>query len=347
MQESTATPETGPVDAPAAMDSVLAEFAADAPKPDDDIESVVAELKVKEPEDDGQADEAPATEESATEPTDEAPPEADATQDEADDTPPADEPRHKVKVNGEEKEVPLSELLNGYSRTEDYKAKTMALADERRQLEQAKATVEVDVQRQYANDLKQTIADFEALDPVLSEARQIDWDRLKAEDPATYVQYSDAVQQRLSLIEGHRAKLAQIEQQNTHRQTEAAQAEIAQRMELAANKIVEMMPELREGSAFQEFANSNIGYLRESGFTPDEISEAIDDRAMIMADKARRWDALQRAKTGLPAKKIVPKSSVKTMTSDATDPRTSRAKLKPGASRDDAIAFALKELQKE
>ncbi len=358
MQDSTATPETGPVDVSTSIGSALAELYADTSTDTTDTdktEEVLAELKaptegdkVKDTESDGQADEAPEAEESATDPIDEAEEPEEATPEADDDTPPADEPRHTVKVNGEETEVPLSELLKGYSRTEDYKAKTMALADERRAIETQRATIEQDVQSQYANELKQTIADFEALDPVLAEARQIDWDRLKAEDPATFVQYSDAVKQRLELVDGHRAQIAQIEQQQQARAAETAQAELAQRMDFAANKIVETMPELAEGNAFQEFATNNIGYLREIGFTPDEIQEAVDDRALILADKARRWDALQKAKTGLPAKKIVPKSSVKPMTSDASDSsRSSRAKLRPGASRDEAVAFALKELQKE
>ncbi len=348
MQESTATPETGPVGVSASIDSIVAEIESGTTPESDGIDAVVDEL-VKETEGDGQADEAPETEESATDPIgpDEEP-EEDATPEEADEAPPADDPIVKVKVNGEDVEVPLSEALKGYSRTEDYKAKTMALADERRQLDQAKATVETDVRQQYANELKQQIDQFEALDPVLMEARQIDWDRLKAEDPATFVRYSEAVNQRIALIEEHRGKIAQIEQEKGQRQAQTVEAERAQRLDIAANKIVETMPELAEGDNFQRFATDNITYLRETGFTGEEIMEAIDDRALILAHKARQWDALQAAQAGLPAKKIVPKSSVKPMTTDASDSsRSSRPKLKAGASRDEALAFAVKELMKE
>jgi hypothetical protein len=186
---------------------VLGELETGTP-PNDAAEEVVAEL-VKEAEDDGQPETDPNPEESATDPTDEAEDPEEATQDEPQEDPAqADDPIYKVKVNGEEVEVPLTELLNGYSRTEDYKAKTMALADERRQIEAQKATVEQDVKLQYANELKQTVEMFEALDPVLSEARQIDWDRLKAEDPATFVQYSDAVLTAAETGEQHREKIA-------------------------------------------------------------------------------------------------------------------------------------------
>lgn len=46
--------------------------------------------------------------------------------------------RHvRVKVDGEEVSVPLREALQGYSRTQDYTQKTQALAEQRRQAEEA------------------------------------------------------------------------------------------------------------------------------------------------------------------------------------------------------------------
>jgi len=338
--QDTATRDSGPVDAPASLESVTAEIEAGGGEaPASDLEDVTQEL-VNEVESDGQADKAPETENDATDPiepdtvTEEATPDDNEASDDNADQADPDEPKYTVKVNGEEREVPLSELQKGYSRTEDYKAKTMALADERRALDQAKATVETDVQSQYANELKQQIDQFEALDPVLSEARQIDWDRLKAEDPATFVQYSEAVNQRLALIEQHRGKIAQIEQQQSQRAAESAQAEMSQRMDIAANKIVEMMPELKEGDAFQRFATDNIGYLRETGFTPDEIQEAVDDRALLLADKARKWDAHQAAIAALPARKVVPKSAVKPLTSDGTSSSAPQKRFPANASRE-------------
>jgi hypothetical protein len=45
--------------------------------------------------------------------------------------------KFKVKVDGEELEVPLDELLAGYQRQSDYTRKTQALAEERKRIEQA------------------------------------------------------------------------------------------------------------------------------------------------------------------------------------------------------------------
>lgn len=47
-----------------------------------------------------------------------------------------EEPKYKVKVDGEEIEVTQDELLRGYMRQKDYTQKTQALAEQRRQFEQ-------------------------------------------------------------------------------------------------------------------------------------------------------------------------------------------------------------------
>jgi len=44
-------------------------------------------------------------------------------------------PKYKAKVGGEEIEVELDELINGYQRTADYSKKTQALAEQRRAVE--------------------------------------------------------------------------------------------------------------------------------------------------------------------------------------------------------------------
>ena len=51
-------------------------------------------------------------------------------------------PRYRVKVSGEEVEVSLDELLNGYSRTADYQKKTQSLAEQRKAVEAERVKIE-------------------------------------------------------------------------------------------------------------------------------------------------------------------------------------------------------------
>ena len=88
---------------------------------------------------------APESQEALTEQTAEAAPAQEATSDAPVAEPhqePAestDEPLFTVKVRGEEQQVTLDELLNGYQRQSDYTKSKQELAAERKQLEQAQA----------------------------------------------------------------------------------------------------------------------------------------------------------------------------------------------------------------
>jgi hypothetical protein len=312
MQEA-ATPETGPADAPASAESIAAEIEADIGQgngeaPASDLEEVTQELDATEP------DESPEEPEEGT-------PEEQA------------EPKYTVKVNGEEREVPLSELLNGYSRTEDYKAKTAAVAEERRAVEAEKATVEARVSEQYANQLEEATNLFAQFDPVLASAQQINWEALKREDPAAFVQAQDAVNERLTAIQQMKSHVEQVRTQAQQQQAAEAERERAQRFDKAAEEIVKVRPELADEAKFRSFAGETVEFLKNVGFTGEEIVDALDHRVLTLADKARRWDAHEAALKSLPDKRVVNKSAVKPLTSDGSGSQTSKPRFPANADR--------------
>jgi hypothetical protein len=292
------TPETAAVDAPVSMDSIIEEIASGNPGESDELSSVVEELEG------GQAEEA-AEQEDETEAveTQEETAEEEATEQED-----APEPTYKVKVNGEEVDVPLSELTKGYSREQDYTKKTMALAEERQAL-----------RSQFASELQQQVELFESLDPILSEAKNIDWQALAATDPATYVQLKEAVDQRRAAVEAARAKIGQA--QSGDAEADKAQlAETAQReTEALITKAKDVGIDLSSPEAMKGFATEAVSYLQGAGFVNDEIADLIDHRALLIIEKARRYDAQVKAKAELPAKKVVPKPQAKSLKSDNSD----------------------------
>lgn len=321
----TATPLAGPVDAPASLDSVLAEFEAGGEAPEDTLDAVTQELVNEAEGQSGDSAQEPGTEDDATE--------AEALDTETEEGTP-DEQKFTVKVNGEDREVPLSELLKGYSRTEDYKTKTAAVAEERRALEAQKGTLETTLRAQYANQLQEATNLFSQFDPVLAEARKINWEALKQADPAAYVQAQDAVNARLNAIQQMNAQAQQARQETQQRQQEQAQQERAARFDKAANAIVEAMPDLADEAKFGSFASDAIGFLRGEGFTADEIGDVLDERVLKLADKARRWDAHVAAQKSLPEKKVVPKSAVKPLTTDGAGLSASKPRFPARASRE-------------
>jgi hypothetical protein len=324
------TPETGTVDAPASMDSVLAELETGAPAGDTEQE-VVAELveEAEEGQSEEEADEGDATD--ATEEAEESPGEPEEQAQEP-------EPTFKVKVNGAEVEVPLPELLKGYSREADYTAKTMALAEERKTL-----------QAKFAEELQQQVALFEQMDPILAEAGQIDWQRLAADDPATYVQLKAAVDERQAVLAKAKAKITEANE-GTSEEAKAEQARVAQAetQELITKAKEAGIADLSDPEAMNSFALNAVNYLRGTGFEDQEIRDLTDHRALLIIEKARRFDEIEHAKAKLPAKKIVPRPQVKPLKTDGTDSSTTpRTRFPAKAPREKQLDYIVNQLLDE
>ncbi len=331
----TVTPVTAAVDAPASMESIIAEIAQDAPAPqeaaDDVAKELVEEAEEGQPAEGEQPDEEAEAEGDATDADEEA---EETTEDEpeTDDEP---EPTYKVKVNGEEVEVPLSELRKGYSRERDYTAKTMAMAEERKNLE-----------ARFANELKLHLETFEQLDPILSEAKNIDWQALSQSDPATYVQLKEAVDARQKAVTEARERLAQAEQATSDPERDAAiaQAETQALIEKARETGI---ADLSEPEKMGEFARNAVSYLRDTGYEDGEIAELTDHRALLIIEKARRFDKLDRAKKALPAKKIVPRSQVKNLRSGGDGSQAPKTRFPENAPRERQLDYIANQILAE
>lgn len=312
METETATLETAPVEVPSNDDALQAFLnEEDTPQQEANSES-------------GDAEEAPATEEDAQE--------AEA---ETEESPPEEQPVYKVKVRGEEVEVPLEELLKGYSRTEDYKAKTAEVAEQRR-------TLEVQLATEYADKLEQATALFVQTDPILQYARTADWATLAQQDPAQYVSLKAQVEQRETILANTSREIAAARSRESEARAQAEQQELAQEREALLNAL----PELRDDTKFQAFANETTAFLKSAGFSDEEIAGTYSHRAFLIADKARKYDELMKAKETAPLKKA-PMTPQTTLRPKAAE--TPRAPKPPArnVSDDERRAWILSQLDAE
>lgn len=248
---------------------------------------------------------------------------------------------YAVKVDGEEVEVSLDELMQGYSRQSDYTRKTQELASQRNEMTQ--------MQQQWANEIVQAQAErqqyVEALGQFvqnsmngLEQYQNIDWESLREDDPIAFVTKKEEfrdVQERISQ--------AQSEQQNEYRR---GQEELAKLRSLAVQeehkKLVDAVPEWNEPEKRNKMASELSTYALEQGYTKEELKELIDHRHFITLMKAQKYDALQ--KSDVKSKKLKNKPKVirsgKGVTKKASD-RSQRADkmkrlAKTGHSRDAA-----------
>jgi len=189
----------------------------------------------------------------------------------------------RVKVDGEEVEVPLDELLKGYSRTADYTRKTQAIAEARKQAE-AEASLAREERQRYAQTL-------EALDATLRQLQppEINWDRLYQENPVEWVRQREVMRSRQEQAAWVQAqKQALVEKQQTEERIEAEKT-----LESERGKLLEVLPEWRDADKARTEKAKIVNYATEKlGFTVEEISDIYDARAVVALRKAMMFDEL-------------------------------------------------------
>lgn len=239
-------------------------------------------------------------------------PDAGEDQSEATDPEPQPEepPKFRVKVRGAEVEVPLPELLNGYSRTEDYKAKTAEVAEQRRALEAKQAEITARAQQ-----IDHLIANAQ-FDPVLVEGEKTDWTKLAQEDPAGYVQRRAAYDERARFW----GAVAE------ERQRLAAEAFQRQRQQ-GEERLMEALPEWRDANKRQEVAGKIKSALNSYGFTEAELAGVTDHRVLLVALDAAKWRDAQTARQTAEAKKSAPPVPKVIRPGSATDSAGQKSKM--------------------
>ena len=242
--------------------------------------------------------EEPATEEIEVEANDEAEEEIFEEAEEyevADEEAPTETPQaYTVKVDGEEFEVTLDELRDGYQRQSDYTRKSQSLAEQRKAYEANLQAVQNE-RNQYAQVLEQM---SENQNYQLQQFEDINWKELKDDDPMEYMEkrleYQEA-KDRISQLNNERAR---VHQQN--------QSEITQVLTEKVQKEAELL-----SAALPEYADpgSNLktdirNYALSLGFPENEIDSISDHRVVLVLHKAMMQDS---AAKGVKKVKVGPK----------------------------------------
>ena len=246
--------------------------------------------------------------------------------------------KYTIKVDGEELEVGIDELKNGYQRQADYTRKSQALAEQRKGTEQIQSErMQLEQERQmYANGLQML---QEQQSAKLTDFDNVEWEALKQEDPYQYMikkdEYRDA-QERVNNLVAEQ----QMVQQEQAQQAQQARAHFVQQ-EYA--RLVNALPEWNDKEStikkdVQEYATS-------VGFRPEEISQLADHRSVLIIKKAMEYDKLTtKVSPKKKAVKKVPKVQKAGRGNSKEDAATEaikkkRARLQKSGKQDDAASI--------
>lgn len=244
-----------------------------------------------------------------------------------------EQPRYRVKVSGEEVEVSLDELLNGYSRTADYQKKTQSLAEQRKAVEAERVKIEE------AAKTRETYAQrLQVIEQLLQQQSQgEDLSALKTEDPIAYaVAMAEKVEREKQL------QAVQIERQRVQQEQMAHQQALLQKhMQTEQQKLMEAIPEFKDDVKAELVRRDIRNYAKSIGFTDQELSQVYDSRAVLALYKAAQYDKLM-ANKGAATKKVA--TAPKTIRPGTSNPQSSeservkkeRAKLRQTGNKKDA-----------
>jgi hypothetical protein len=189
-----------------------------------------------------------------------------------------------VKVNGEEVEVQLDELKNGYSRQADYTKKSQALAAERNSFEQDRDAVLLERQ-QYAQLLSALQIQLNT-----SDEQAPDFDRLYAEDPIEATRLERewnkrqfAKQERMQAIQLEQQRVAQANQEY---QTQAMQQVLSEEV----HRLTEVIPEWRDESTAATEREELRQYLLDNGVAEEELQSLVRANHIKVLRKAMLYD---------------------------------------------------------
>ena len=245
-------------------------------------------------------------------------------------------PTYRVKVGKDELDVPLDELLKGYSRTADYTRKTQEIAETRKMVEADRAKIEE------AARLRDTYAQrLQVIEQMLNQDSGEDLATLKETDPIGYAVRVAEQSERDKQLSAVRAEQQRLAQQQQAEQGERLKAHLA----TEAQKLAEAIPELSDPAKGQAIRTDIRNYAQKLGFSEQELAQVYDSRAVTALYKAMQYDKLVSGKGGATKKvNLAPRmlkpgtSTPETRTSQEVKNMRGRLK-KSGRARDAAALF--------
>jgi len=195
---------------------------------------------------------------------------------------------YTVKVDGEEYEVTQDELLNGYQRQQAYTKRSQELAEQRKAFE-AEAAQVAQMRDAYAQQLEQLSQQLNQVN-----GQEPDWAALakeySAEELIVYKAQLDQQKEYAKQVEAEKQAIAQ-------QQAQEQQAQMQQHLASQREEMLNRIPQWRDEDIRTSEREQVIKYAQQSvGFSPQEIANASDARAIELLYKAWQWDNLQQKK---------------------------------------------------
>lgn len=243
-------------------------------------------------------------------------------------------PSYTVKVDGEEFEVDLDELRNGYQRQSDYTKKSQSVAEMRKAYEANLQSVQ-----QERDQYQQVLANMENYQNLeLKKYQELDWSSLKEDDPVEYMEKRIEFQDAKDKVNQVKQEQIAVQQKTQQEVYQNIQHKVQEEAELLATALPEYSdPSSNLKTELRDFAMN-------MGFSEQDVNGITDHKVVLVLHKAMLQDKANsstssKVKKG-PAKVIKAGVPVTKKQRVARDVQAKRDRLRQtGNVRDAANAF--------
>jgi len=244
--------------------------------------------------------------------------------------------RYSVKVNGQEEQVSLEDLKQGYS---GQKYVQQGMQDVAAQKKEAEAVyTALNNERQQMAELYQQLQNGGfAPEPIKPTKEEFD------ADPIGYMQKNLEYEEQKANHDRQMAQLEQASQQNSVAQQNAKQAYLQEQMQILQKEIPEFADSTKASKLREQLVNTGKSQY---GYTTEEISQISDYRAIKVLHDAMRYQDIISGKSKAKvktksAKPVVKPGAKKIATPNAKIRSRQKAKLRDSGSIDDALNLIL------
>jgi hypothetical protein len=251
---------------------------------------------------------------------------------------PADEPRYKVKVNGQEMELPVSELIKGFQLQADYTRKTQQVAEERKAVEGEKEKLT----REREEFVQQAQTDMLVLRKQLEADAKTDWQALLDSDPIGYMKAKEAAEARREQYFQLRQTQEQVVKALEQERQEGQAAYVAEQAGILAKELPDYFGDQAKSEATTKQLRE---FMQGIGYSEAEIANVNSAKDVKLLIKAMRYDQLERAKVEeqkkvqqQPARSESPRARVDDSGSPLNKAAMDRLKRSGGRDQDAAVS---------
>jgi hypothetical protein len=244
--------------------------------------------------------------------------------------------RFSVKVNGEESQVTLEDLKQGYSGQQYVQQGMQDVAQQKKEAEQVYAAL-TNEREQMAQLYQQLQEGGMQQTPVKPTKELFD------ADPIGYMQKNIEYEEQMGSYNQQMAQLQQVTQQQSVAQENAKKAFLQEQMQILQKDIPDFADSKKATALREKLVTAGTNHY---GYSNDEISQITDARAIKVLYDAQRYQDIISGKSKAvvktkSARPVMKPGTKKVSTPNAQIRSRQQAKLKGSGSLNDAVNLIL------